>query len=269
MTRSLEPEGPGRAPSPSVRQCQPRQGGAPGWGRPDPDFGSGVGSPAKALELAPKTLAGPALAPDGHDPRSNFSHDRRRAVVHVARCGDGSSDTRLDRSHDLHNTLAICDQRLYPIACANPRRRLCRRPIDTDVTALAQSRRKRAGLHQAHRAEPAIDACLRRGTGISHVSRVARNGPTGAGLRSLSATARAKIDRALSPWTRGAPLRLRRACAGVTREARQPQLIPDCREPRAARRAPASGSTSGSPRWRGDRVRSDARQSSTSRRARG
>jgi hypothetical protein len=156
---------------PGVRRCvirRPRPVGAPGWGRRDPDVGSGVGSPAQALELAPKTLAGPALAPDSHDPRSDFPHGRRRAAVHVARCGDGSSNTRLDRPHDLHTTLAIRDPRLHPIACANPRRRLGRRSIDTDVTALAQSRRKRAGLHEAHRAQPAIDACLRRGTRISH-----------------------------------------------------------------------------------------------------
>lgn len=130
---------------------------------------SGVGSPAQALELAPEPLARPALAPDSHHPRSYLGDDRRRAVVLIARRSDGCSDTRLDRVHDLHDTVTISDQRLDPVAGANLRRRLGRRPIHADVTALAQSRRKRAGLHQAHRTEPAIDARLGEGARVSHV----------------------------------------------------------------------------------------------------
>jgi len=118
---------------------------------------------------SPEPLARPALAPDSHDPRSHLGDDRRRAVVLIARRSDGCSDTRLDRLHDLHDTVTLGDQRLDPVAGAHLRRWLGRRPIHADVTALAQSRRKRAGLHQAHRTEPAIDARLGGGARVSHV----------------------------------------------------------------------------------------------------
>ena len=101
--------------------------------------------------------------------RSALGHDRRRAVVQVARRSDRCADTRLDRVHDLYDTVTIGDQRLDPVAGANLRRRLGRRPIHADVTALTESGRKRAGLHQAHRTKPAIDARLGGGAQVSHV----------------------------------------------------------------------------------------------------
>jgi hypothetical protein len=83
-------------------------------------------------------------------PGRTSGDDRRRGVVDVAGHSDRCSDTRLDRLHDLHDTVTFRDQRLDPIAGPNLRRRLGRRPIHEDMTGLAQSRRKRAGLHQAH-----------------------------------------------------------------------------------------------------------------------
>ena len=35
--------------------------------------------------------------------------DDRRTVVHVARRGDGGSDTRLERAHDLDDARAVAD----------------------------------------------------------------------------------------------------------------------------------------------------------------
>ena len=128
---------------------------------------SGVGSPAQALELAPETLARPALAAHRHGPLPDLRHDGR-AVVHVAGRGDGGPHTRLDRQHDLDAAPAIGDERLDPIARANLRRRLCPRSIHKDVAALAQPGRERAGLHEAHRAQPAIDARVGGGDGICH-----------------------------------------------------------------------------------------------------
>ena len=101
-------------------------------------------------------IPGPA---SGHD---------RRAVVHVAGRGGGGSDPRLDRPHDLDDALAIGDEGLHPIAGANLRRRLRRRPVHEDVAALAQPRRERAGLHEAHRAQPAVDARLVGGAVFGH-----------------------------------------------------------------------------------------------------
>ena len=83
-----------------------------------PTSGSGVGSSAEALELAPQTLAGPALPTHGQDLRPGVRHDRR-AMVHVTGRGDEGSDTRLDRPHDLDDALAIRDEGLDPIAWAN------------------------------------------------------------------------------------------------------------------------------------------------------
>ncbi len=132
-----------------------------------PDFSSAVGGPAQALELAPETLAGPAPSTHGHDRWPGIRHDGR-AVVHVAGRGDGGSHTRLDRPHDLDDALATRDESLHPIAWANLRRRLRRRSVHEDVGALAQPRRQRAGLHKAHRAQPAIDTRLVGSEGISH-----------------------------------------------------------------------------------------------------
>src|SRR5262249_22914743 len=92
--------------------------------------------PAEALELAPEALAGPALAPDSHDSRSDFGHDRRWAVVHVARGGNGGSHTRLDRLLDHHDSVTTRDQGLHPIACANLRRRLRGHSVHENVTTV-------------------------------------------------------------------------------------------------------------------------------------
>ena len=158
----------------------------PGAYDANPVRDSGVGSPAQALELAPEPLARPALAPDSHDPRSHLGDDRRRGVVLVARRSHGCSDTRLDRVHDLHDTVTIGDQRLDPVAGANLRRRLGQSPIHADVTALAQSRRKRAGLHQAHGTEPAIDARLGGSARVSHVDKGRTPRPRGHARRNRS-----------------------------------------------------------------------------------
>ena len=157
---------PMAAPSAS-REAKTRSTNRGGW-RGSPDRGAQAsGAPAQALELAPQALARPALPPDERDHWPGLRHDRR-AVVHVAGRGDGGADTRLDRPHDLDDALAIGDERLHPIARANLRRRLRRRSIHEDVAALAQPGRKRAGLHEAHRAQPAIDTRLVGGEGIGH-----------------------------------------------------------------------------------------------------
>ena len=101
--------------------------------------------------------------------RPGLAHDGR-AVVHVAGRGNCSPDTRLDRPHDLDDSLAIGDERLHPITRANLRRWLRRRSVDEDVAALAQLGRERAGLHEAHRAQPAIDPRLVGSEGIGHTS---------------------------------------------------------------------------------------------------
>ena len=85
-----------------------------------PRRGSGVGSPAEALELAPETLAGSALPTRHHDVWTGLRRDRR-AVVHVTGRGDDGSHTRLDGPHNLDDTLAIPDAGLNTIACANLR----------------------------------------------------------------------------------------------------------------------------------------------------
>jgi hypothetical protein len=130
---------------------------------------SRVVSPAQALELAPQALARPALPSDERDRWSRLPHDGW-AVVHVAGRGDGGPDTRLDRSRDLDDALAIADERLHPITDSDLRRGLCRRSIDEDVATVAQPGRERPGLHEAHRAQPAIDTRLVSGDGSSHAS---------------------------------------------------------------------------------------------------
>jgi hypothetical protein len=42
-------------------------------------------------------------------------------MVHVTGRGDDGSHPRLDGSHDLDDTLAIRDEGLHPIACADLR----------------------------------------------------------------------------------------------------------------------------------------------------
>ena len=165
----------------SAGLAPPRPGGL--FGRPSPRR-RGAGSPVvpRGQASAPlrrrsssrrQALARPALPTDEHDRWPGLRHDRR-AVVHVAGRGDDGPDTRLDRPHDLDDAPAIGDERLHPIARANLRRRLRRRSIHVDVAALAQPGRERAGLHEAHGAQPAIDTRLDGGRGISHASRMAR-----------------------------------------------------------------------------------------------
>ena len=125
--------------------------------------------PAQALEFPSETLAGPALPADAHHPRAGLRHDRR-AVVHVAGRGDWGPDPRFDRPHDLDDALAIRDVGFYPITCANLGRRLRRRTVHEDMAALAQLRRERAGLHETYGAQPAVDARLVGGAGISHAT---------------------------------------------------------------------------------------------------
>ena len=134
---------------------------------------SGVGGPAQALELAPQALARPALPAYEHHRWRGLRYDGR-AVVHETGRGDGGPDTRLDRSRHPDDALAIGDERLHPIARANLSRRLCRQSIHVDVAALAQPGRQRAGLDEAHRAQPSIDPRLIGSAGISHASRMAR-----------------------------------------------------------------------------------------------
>jgi len=136
---------------------------------PDPRR-SGARSSAQPLQLAPQALAWPTLATCDLDHWPGLRHDRR-AVVHVAGRGDGGPDTRLDRPCDLDDPLAIGDERLDPIARANLRRRLRRRSIHEDVAALAQPGRQRAGLDEAHRAQPAIDTRLVGSERIGHASK--------------------------------------------------------------------------------------------------
>ena len=124
-------------------------------------------------------------------------HDRR-AVVDVAGRGDGGPDTRLDRPDDFDDALAIGDERFNPIARTYLRRRLRRRSIHEDVAAVAQPGRKRAGLHKAHRAQPAIDTCLVGSTGISHALQDG-TAETGRGERRDSEDRHAADDRSRPP----------------------------------------------------------------------
>ncbi len=128
---------------------------------------SGVRSPAQALQLAPQALARTTLPSNEREPWPGLPHDGR-AVVHVAGRGYGGPDTRLDRPQDLDDALTIGDEGLYPITSSYLRRRLCRRSIHEDVATVTQPGRERAGLHEAHRAQPAIDARLVGGEGLSH-----------------------------------------------------------------------------------------------------
>ena len=194
-----------------------------------PASGSGVACPAQAVKLASETLAGPALPMDDHDLWPGVLHDRR-AVVHVAGLGDGGPDTGLDRTHDLDDTRSIRDERLHPIACANPRRRLCRHSVHEDVAALAQPRRQRAGLHEAHRAQPAIDACLVGGAGISHalkdrtgmatITLPRLSSPRKAPIRSPDARPELRFSRQAAERPRPCPPR---------RSAREPPTASACR----------------------------------------
>jgi hypothetical protein len=130
---------------------------------------SGVGSPAQALQFAPQALARPALPSYERDRWPGLRHDGR-AVVHVAGRGDGGPDARLDRPQDLDDALAIGDERLHPVTRSYLRRRLCRQSIHKDVATVAQPGRERAGLHEAHRAQPTINTRLVGGEGSSHAS---------------------------------------------------------------------------------------------------
>jgi len=115
------------------------------------------GAGARARAEAP-LLGRPS--PRVADPGPGLRHDRRAVVDVTGRCDKGS-DTRLDGPHDpRRRALRSAMRASTPIACANLRRRLGRRSIHEDVAALAQSRARRAGLHEAHRAQPAIDARL-------------------------------------------------------------------------------------------------------------
>ena len=105
-------------PTWSAHRPRGLDGEEPGGAGTLPTYGSGVVGLAQALELAPETLAGPALPADWHHPRLGLRHDRR-AVVQVASRGGGGPDPRLDRSHDLDDALAIRDERLHPMTCAN------------------------------------------------------------------------------------------------------------------------------------------------------
>jgi hypothetical protein len=181
---------------------------------------SGVAGPAQALELAPEALARPALPADDLDRRSLVPNDRR-AVVQIAGRGDRGSDTRLDRPDDLDDALAVGDACLDPIACPNLGRRLRGRSVDQDVAALAQLRRERPGLHQAHRAQPAIDSRFVRSTEVSHASkdRTDRGGISALCLRSRRSTG----------WRR--PLRLRPCAFPLARAACRPRQVACPREP--------------------------------------
>ena len=165
----------GRSETPG--QAVDRDSPAPcaGTARTLPVSGSGVAA-AQAVELAPETLAGPALPADALYPRPGPRHDRR-AVVHVAGRGGGSPDPRLDRSRDLDDAVSIRDEGLHSITSANLGRRLRRQPVHENVAALAQLRRERAGLDEAHCAQPAVDARLVGSGGIGH----AIYDPTGQG----------------------------------------------------------------------------------------
>ena len=66
---------------------------------------------------------------------------------------------------------AIGDERLDPITRSHLRRRLRRRSIHEDVAAVAQPRRERTGLHEAHRAQPTIDTRLFGCEGSRHASK--------------------------------------------------------------------------------------------------
>ena len=129
--------------------------------------GPGSRAPPQAIELAALPLAGPPLPADDRDRRVGLLH-HGRAVVHVAGSGNGGSDARFDRPHDLHDAPAVGDERLDAVARANLGGRLCRQSLDLDVAGLAQLGRERAGLHEPHCAQPAIDSGLVGSEGISH-----------------------------------------------------------------------------------------------------
>ena len=63
----------------------------------------------------------------------------------------------VDRPHDLHDPFALGDQRVHDVAGSNLRRWLRRVAVDVDVPAIAELGRHGPGLHEAHRAEPAIN----------------------------------------------------------------------------------------------------------------
>lgn len=157
---------------------------------------SDVGCPAQALEFTPQTLARPALSAYEHHRRPDLRHDGR-AVVDVAGRGDGGPDTRLDRPRDFDDALAAGDGRLHPIARTNLGRRLRRRSVHDDVAALAQQCRSRAGLHEAHRAQPSIDTRLVGSAGIRHAY---KDGTRREGIAAV--TARSPAWRASFPLDR-------------------------------------------------------------------
>lgn len=163
--------------------------------------GSGVAGPAQTLELAAETLVRPALSTHDQDRRSSIRDDGR-AVVDIAGDGDRRSDTRFDRPNDLDDPVAIGDARVDPVARADLGRRFRRRSVHADVAALAQLRRKRAGLHEAHSAEPAIDSRLACSAGVSHAfkDRTDRGGVSSATRMSKRRTCRLGVP---------APIRLR------------------------------------------------------------
>ena len=199
------------------RPIDARDAGSDSSGGSCAESTSGVGSPAQALELAPQALTRTALPTNQPDRGPGLCHNGR-AVVHVAGRGDGGPDTRLDRPHDLDDSLAISDARLNPIARANLRRRLRRRSIHDDVAAFAQPGRKRASLHEAHRAQPAIDPCLVGSAGISHAVQdgTGREGVATIGARSGTGEFRTNVRRIGrgerdSPATNDLPITMRLA----------------------------------------------------------
>ena len=91
-------------------------------------------------------------------------------MVDVAGSRDGRGDTRLDRPHDLEDSLPISHEGVDTIADADLRRGLSREPVDEDVAAVAQPSRKWPRLHDADRTQPAVDSCLIGSAGLSHAS---------------------------------------------------------------------------------------------------
>src|SRR6185312_1780808 len=86
--------------------------------------------PPNPFELAPKTLARPALSTDRLDAGRDLSDDRCWAVVDVARGCVRCPDAMFDGPDDLDDSLTFRDQCVHDVARTELRRRLRRVSVD-------------------------------------------------------------------------------------------------------------------------------------------
>jgi hypothetical protein len=98
-----------------------------------------VSAPAKAVELAPVALCGPACTAVTSEVRQSELFGRRpRSAVDVARGGDWGADASFEDGSDLDDVLAAGVAHHYRVAWLHESRRLCAGLVELDVESSAR-----------------------------------------------------------------------------------------------------------------------------------